>query len=688
VRRFLVLAGVLGGCDASFLLGTRSDPPPGEIDVDGGSVVTTSNDANASDPDPDASAVTPMTWVDSCTFAFDYQQRSASATTLSSALMFDATTQLAAGEAGIVFLTNDTWATTSRMCLPVTGEVRDLVRLDDHHALAVTSTGSIALAKQDGTAWAACDSAASAGIDLTAATVVRKASAGGATALDIVAVGAGGKIVRGQVSVGATYSCGPFAEIASPVTKTLADVTADTASGLVIATGFSILRSTDFGQTFSSSPLPTGYNHMNVVASLGTGGFLLSGTQLIGSPDTMRILWSADGITLEQQPAFGSSLEVKTITPIDADRAWIFARASGASLPPRVSIATRSNGAWIDAIQPQPASATFMNPLGTLVSLDADHATWVCPSGQVVTLSDGQTWVDRTSGSPSSIHDIELVGSSATSVRAPTTAGSVLRSDDAGGTWTTFAAASSALNAIASPSDAVTFAVGTNGVIVRRTPTGFEIDPTNTGTTSLADVDCVDDARCYAVGLKRSFLEWSGSGWSQVSAVATGTTTLFALDVMPGTPARGIAVGAAGTYFVLTDATWTEQPALAGVDLTNVALAKDGSGLAFALGTTTDGNATPVRYRSSDFGASWALDATLPELKKPRGITQDPVDGSWYTLGYASLYKSTDNGGSWHQLPLPVSKLIQNDVAVRAGHVYAVGNVGMVMHSATGGELP
>jgi photosystem II stability/assembly factor-like uncharacterized protein len=260
-------------------------------------------------------------------------------------------------------------------------------------------------------------------------------------------------------------------------------------------------------------------------------------------------------------------------------------------------------------------------------------------------------------------------------------AGSLLRTTDAGAVWTKQSAETTAgLRAVDFANSADGWAVGDEGTVLRTTDGGTTWIPQSVPTTAtLAAVRSTDASRSWAVGDAGTTLATTDGGATWTPQSAPTTESLSALDFTSST--TGWAVGSAGTVLrtVNGGAAWTKQSAPTTSALTSVDFTDSETGWAVgARGTilcTTNG------------GVTWKLQSAPTTATLTSVHFADSVKG--WTVGEAGTVLSTANGGStWTPQFAPT---ISNLNAVRftsGSNGFAVGDGGVVLRASTAKVSP
>jgi len=184
-----------------------------------------------------------------------------------------------------------------------------------------------------------------------------------------------------------------------------------------------------------------------------------------------------------------------------------------------------------------------------------------------------------------------------------------------------------------------------------------EITYTETGYDLLA-VDSTGTA--YGVNLSGSGAEiWSGSdgrAWQKSGSIANGASFWNLAPLADGTLLADVVSGAGHAVARSTDRglTWTEVLATGAYrSLSPHSFAELDGAVYFLEYQVFTGASTPIRlWKSSDRGASWAVQHTFGGHRHGHGMTPDPARHAlWAFFGDTDLqsgtYRSTDGGASW-----------------------------------------
>jgi photosystem II stability/assembly factor-like uncharacterized protein len=220
----------------------------------------------------------------------------------------------------------------------------------------------------------------------------------------------------------------------------------------------------------------------------------------------------------------------------------------------------------------------------------------------------------------------------------------LLRSADAGLTWTHLAVPSTAmLNAVAASDDgSVALAVGGKGIILRSVDDGWSWYAVPSGTEAeLSSVLFVDNSVALSLGVGGTILRSRDAGLTWRS-VASGVVADL-VSVAQSTDSRIVlAVGATGTIRRSSDGgdTFVSVPAGTSASLSSVAMAQ-GAGIALIVGPRG------LIMRSVDAGASWVeVPSGTADYLRSVAIADDGMTAA--AVGdRAAILRGTDGGLSW-----------------------------------------
>jgi photosystem II stability/assembly factor-like uncharacterized protein len=278
--------------------------------------------------------------------------------------------------------------------------------------------------------------------------------------------------------------------------------------------------------------------------------------------------------------------------------------------------------------------------------------------------------------------------------------GTILATSNAGLTWhkQISGVTGNTLNAVFFPTGTHGFAVGGAGTIVESTDAGMTWNlrsGIDTGGSGLNDIAFVGDKTGFIVGNGGVILKTSDAGATWTRILPTPTVNLLSVSAtaQPGPDTTAWAVSAGSQSIDTEDggATWQSVtlPFL-GKDATGVARPSRDQAFAVGLGNYTAYMAGPPA------GRQWVLAPTPPTFTNFYGV-------SWPTSvqlmavgentgGTPTILRSLDQGTTWITQALPNSAVLSNhglrDVwFTDHDHGWAVGKSGVIVHTATGGNL-
>lgn len=268
--------------------------------------------------------------------------------------------------------------------------------------------------------------------------------------------------------------------------------------------------------------------------------------------------------------------------------------------------------------------------------------------------------------------------------------GTLLATDNGGGTWTLGSSGTSADLRGVSVADATNaWAVGSSKTILKGNPTTgawqAQTAPANV-TSDLRAVHFPNATTGFAVGTGAVILATTngGSSWARQTAPQGVVQDLNAVHL----PAAGTgwAVGDAGRILALAGGNWTAQSPPTGfaANLRAVHFASTQAG--WAVG---DGGAI---LSTADGGANWVLrDAPLGVTATLRAVAAESATVVWAAGDDGTVIRSTDGGSSW-ALIAPPADFTSDFYGVAArpgGSAIAVGDLSAVMAvPATGSWTP
>ena len=285
---------------------------------------------------------------------------------------------------------------------------------------------------------------------------------------------------------------------------------------------------------------------------------------------------------------------------------------------------------------------------------------------------NAQSWTQQTSGVTTFLIDVFFINDS---VGWVSTTGKVLKTTNAGDTWTAYASgilSTDNLNAVTFSSENIGWAVGPGGIIYKTTDGGVNWSLQTSGTTNdLNSVSVVNDSTVWVVGAQGAnpvyavILKTTNGGltWNSINSLVVGdldvvqfmdenlgwavggnlvmrtvdgglnwtstnTPTQALYDMHFVSPSKGWAVGQNGTVIVSSDSgsTWTVQTSNATSRLNGVYFASATEG--WIVGSGALGQNPTIRY-TNNAGTTWT---TL--------ITGLPISS-----GFAGVFFNSPNKG-------------------------------------------
>lgn len=269
--------------------------------------------------------------------------------------------------------------------------------------------------------------------------------------------------------------------------------------------------------------------------------------------------------------------------------------------------------------------------------------------------------------------------------------GVILKSSDAGATWSRQVPTTFNLNAVAF-SGSTGFVVGANGTVLKSTNLGVTWSPVIQSATSqtLRDVAMIDALHVWIVG-NAGVLIGTDDGGASWTKIVTGTTSALNSIAFSGTD--GWVVGDLATTLGTHDGvSWYKVPAgeiPVGVRLMGVSRrtqpATIGASGAVAVGV----NGTVTRAATTSDSLAWALSNAgasydLNAASFPIGQIVFAVGAN---TGVGAVVASSDGGMTWNvPQASPASTQLNDVMFVDALRGWAVGNSGRIRHTASGGQ--
>ncbi len=297
----------------------------------------------------------------------------------------------------------------------------------------------------------------------------------------------------------------------------------------------------------------------------------------------------------------------------------------------------------------------------------------------------GKTWANVNSNSITSklLNDVEMMNQDVTI--AVGDSGMIVRSEDAGVTWTrplsgsVLELAGVSLKGISTVDQNVGFVVGSYGTILRTTNAGVSWIVIQSITTSdLNDVSCSSPYICYAVGSNGIIMKttdggttWLGLGGitsQNLNAIHTSGENTFSL------------VGANGFFGRTTDdgKNWTVNAFTQGLPLNDVYFVDENKGIVI-------GDVGRI-YRTTDGGHLWALIPSGTTLDLHSIYFANDLVG-FITGDNGVVLFTVDGGQSWSMAGNHYYPHLMAISGSDSYHLTAVGASGTIIRTNTGGFL-
>jgi photosystem II stability/assembly factor-like uncharacterized protein len=307
----------------------------------------------------------------------------------------------------------------------------------------------------------------------------------------------------------------------------------------------------------------------------------------------------------------------------------------------------------------------------------------------MICLSEGYTqsgWFSQASGTTNHLFGVWFTDANTGTVVGGLPSGCILRTTDAGTTWTPQSTGLEDLRYLG----AVCFSDSINGWAVGDTV----LHTTNAGNTwstqvtggnaQLEAVYCIDSNMVWAVGDSGTILHTTNGGvtWdSQTSGTKNLLWGVFFTDADTGT-----IVGNGGTILRTTNggATWTSQTSGTTTTLGGVYFTDANTGtIVGSIGTilrTTNGGATWTSQNSGSINQLWSVFFINAD-------TGTVVGGPWPDGSAGGIILHTTNGGiTWTKQNIPTQRAIYRVFFTDANTGTAVGYNGIILRTLTGGE--
>jgi photosystem II stability/assembly factor-like uncharacterized protein len=259
--------------------------------------------------------------------------------------------------------------------------------------------------------------------------------------------------------------------------------------------------------------------------------------------------------------------------------------------------------------------------------------------------------------------------------------GLLIRSSDAGATWTQLpSGATDNLRRVRWHSPQLGVLLGNGGVALKSTDAGLTWKPLNTGTSdALLDVHFFDDQNWFAVGRGARIITTSDGGttWED------GGSGLNNYNEIAFRGDFGIIVGNKGTIRVTNDggAKWRSRDSPVPLELTSVSIGDDSTAVITGVNGTI--------LLTSDYGRTWEeVQASIPistyRLSGVRHLTRDRL----VIVGYGGIIlESLDAGITWKPQVSNTQRNLEAVSFVDSKIGCAAGWYTVVMRTTSGGTL-
>jgi photosystem II stability/assembly factor-like uncharacterized protein len=306
----------------------------------------------------------------------------------------------------------------------------------------------------------------------------------------------------------------------------------------------------------------------------------------------------------------------------------------------------------------------------------------VLGDGNVISTADGGRTFSRKTAIPGGAVAStapDLLCTTDTTCFAATTAGTIQRTTDAGGSWTQVAAIAGVslrgLEAVGS----TLYSVGNGLAVLKSTDEGATwVRKTVSGTPpgNLASIRCAVASTCLIATEAGNQVIRTDDGGDTFTSVAPSTDPIHAVEYASAT--RALAAGASGSAAMSDDAgkNWRAVGSrIAGA----FSVLHAGSGtLAYA------GGGNGVLARTGNAGQTWA-NVSTPTTAEIRGIAAPTAERLFVLAADGTVQRSDNAGGSYKLLNTGTTAAPSGITAVDANTVLLAGPVG-VRRSTDGGE--
>jgi len=293
-------------------------------------------------------------------------------------------------------------------------------------------------------------------------------------------------------------------------------------------------------------------------------------------------------------------------------------------------------------------------------------------------------WYTQTSNTARNLYGVWFLPDGRTGV-AVGALGTIVRTTDAGQTWTTVTSmTTNALYSVCFPTASLGWAAGDAGVVLRTTDAGLTWSR-DLGVNASENLRCVrfaDADHGWVVGSNGVVIRTADGGatWSRTHPTAQQLNGVSFPDTT-----NGWAVGGAGTILGTHDGgrSWyVVQPSVTGLALASVW--RRSNTLAWGVGlqgarVSTSATADSLAWSVGSFGAS----------NEMRGVMfVDDVTG--YAVGFNGggiVQKTLDGGANWSPQAANSSAALNGVFFVDGLRGWAVGDAGRIVHTSVGGNL-
>lgn len=554
------------------------------------------------------------------------------------------------GDFGLVLRTTDGGATWT-VARPTSEILNDVCFVNAAQGWAVGSAGTVLSTGDAGQTWTA----------QTTPTTQHLLAVHFADLLHGWAVGRSGTIIATSSS-GTTWT-----QQTSGTTRDLYDVCSETpnsATTLWAVGGWTMLRTTDGGATWSPVTPPSGHAHVTYTAVDGPWNGAMIATAIGDDANWGESggVWLTSDAGATWTTAWDDRFAALTCVGLDPARTVVWAGGAGglllkgtpgppaawavmagAALPSFAALARAGEVLWAvgprtllrwDGSAWRPCASVSLGKWASDVTFVDDVHGWVGDGGKVwVTADGGTTWANPAS-LPCFIEDLDfaspLVGTAVGSSSTAPAGGRIYRTLDGGTTWTDVTPVTTPppLAAVDMVDGTHGFAAGDDGAVLRTTD-GSNWTALDSGSVEdLTDVCFIDASRGWISASQGTVLSTADAG-QHFTATKASTRWLYAVSFLD--TEHGWAVGSRGTIlrYDATTGTWAPVVSGTGVSLTDVVFADPLRGWVAGtngavLQTTTGG---------------------VPDILAPV-TTVSGVPAGWRNRDVTLTFSATDPGGS------------------------------------------